>query len=86
MYRAVRPAFSELVGTPPVRSLRDLQTTAAEVPELRQVFIQSLNASRAGGQMLQNEAVEEARAFLSERPYVTADEAQRTFVEHRSWR
>jgi hypothetical protein len=31
-------------------------------------------------------AVEEARAFLSDRPYVRAADAQRTFVEHRSWR
>ena len=30
-------------------------------------------------------AVEEARAFLGERPYVPATEAQRTFVEHRAW-
>ncbi len=30
-------------------------------------------------------AVEEARVFLSDRPYVRASEAQRTLVEHRSW-
>jgi L-alanine-DL-glutamate epimerase-like enolase superfamily enzyme len=33
MYRAVRPAFSELVGEPPVRSLADLQRAAGEVAE-----------------------------------------------------
>jgi hypothetical protein len=31
-------------------------------------------------------AVEEARVFLRDRPYVKAVEAQRTLVEHRSWR
>jgi hypothetical protein len=31
-------------------------------------------------------AIEEARGFLTERPYVNAVEAQRTLVEHRSWR
>jgi hypothetical protein len=30
-------------------------------------------------------AVEEARTFLASRSYVTATEAQRTLVEHRSW-
>jgi hypothetical protein len=30
-------------------------------------------------------AVEEARGFLTDRPYVNALEAQRTLVEHRSW-
>lgn len=31
-------------------------------------------------------AIEEARRFLSGRPYTTASEAQRTLVAHRSWR
>ena len=31
-------------------------------------------------------AVEEARSFLSDRPYVTAIEAQRTLTTHRGWR
>jgi hypothetical protein len=31
-------------------------------------------------------AIAEARAFLGDRPYVKASEAQRTLVEHRSWR
>jgi hypothetical protein len=31
-------------------------------------------------------AIEEARNFLADRPYVKALEAQRTLVEHRSWR
>ncbi len=32
------------------------------------------------------DAIAEGRRFLSERPYVTASEAQRTLVTHRSWR
>jgi GT2 family glycosyltransferase len=31
-------------------------------------------------------AIEEARRFLSDRPYVKASEAQRTLVTHRTWR
>jgi len=31
-------------------------------------------------------AVDEARTFLEHRPYVTAREAQQTFVTHRAWR
>jgi Glycosyltransferase like family 2 len=30
-------------------------------------------------------AIDEARGFLTNRPYVSAGEAQRTLVEHRSW-
>jgi hypothetical protein len=30
-------------------------------------------------------AVTEARAFLAERPYVSADEARRTLTTHRRW-
>jgi GT2 family glycosyltransferase len=33
-----------------------------------------------------SEAIEEARRFLSERPYVTGEQAQRTLAVHRSWR
>jgi hypothetical protein len=33
-----------------------------------------------------NAAIDEARVFLSSRPYTTASEAQQTLVEHRSWR
>jgi hypothetical protein len=31
------------------------------------------------------DAIAEARAFLAERPYVSADEAQRTLTTHRRW-
>ncbi len=31
-------------------------------------------------------AIDEARRFLRDRPYVTSTEAQRTLIEHRSWR
>ena len=30
-------------------------------------------------------AVEEARAFLAERPYLSAEESQRTLATHASW-
>ena len=32
-----------------------------------------------------DDAVAEARAFLAERPYVTAAEAQRTLARHGRW-
>jgi hypothetical protein len=31
------------------------------------------------------DAIEEARAFLAERPYVTAAEVRQPLVAHRSW-
>jgi hypothetical protein len=31
------------------------------------------------------DAVDEARRFLADRPYVSAADAQRTLVTHRSW-
>jgi hypothetical protein len=42
-------------------------------------------AAPAGGRYSREQAVEEARSFLQGRPYLTADEAQRTLAAHRRW-
>ena len=42
-------------------------------------------ASPAAASYGREQALAEARAFLAERPYVTAAEAQRTLATHRSW-
>ena len=39
----------------------------------------------AGSAYSREEAIAEARAFLAERPYLSAREAQRTLTTHRSW-
>jgi len=39
----------------------------------------------AGGRYSREQAVDEARAFLQGRPYLTADEAQRTLTAYRHW-
>jgi GT2 family glycosyltransferase len=42
-------------------------------------------AAPAAADYARADAVAEARSFLAERPYVSADEAQRTVTTHRSW-
>ena len=42
-------------------------------------------AAPAASAYPREQAVEEARAFLAERPYVSAGEAQRTLATHRGW-
>ncbi len=39
----------------------------------------------AGAAYSREQAIEEAREFLADRPYVTADEAQRTLTTHARW-
>ena len=43
------------------------------------------SAAPAAASYLRAEAVEEARAFLASRPYITAAEAGRTLTTHRRW-
>jgi hypothetical protein len=42
-------------------------------------------AAPAAASYPRREAVEEARAFLAERPYIRAAEADRTLTTHRRW-
>ena len=42
-------------------------------------------AAAAAAAYSRREAVEEARAFLAQRPYLSATEAQRTLATHRRW-
>ena len=39
----------------------------------------------SGGRYSREQAVDEARAFLQGRPYLTADEARRTLTAYRHW-
>jgi GT2 family glycosyltransferase len=48
------------------------------------VAIRHLAAPAAAG-YAREDAIAEARSFLAQRPYVSADEAQRTLTTHRSW-
>jgi hypothetical protein len=42
-------------------------------------------AAPAAGAYSRADAIAEARVFLADRPYVRADEAQRTLTTHRRW-
>jgi hypothetical protein len=85
--------FGELLPFPPLRAGWGLDlhwSAVARSRGWRQGVIDAApmrhGLRRIASSYSREAAVTEARAFLADRPYTTATEAQRTLAEHRDWR
>jgi hypothetical protein len=88
-----RDTFDELLPFPPLRTGWGLDVHWAAVARDRNWRMGIVDATpiRHGLRLTashydREQAIDEARRFLAERPYISAAEAQRTLVTHRSWR